>query len=470
MPLKGGPCYWLLRSIFILLIMLGGILLVHAGSTRAVEQGIPSGMLWIIGGLVFILLLCSGGISSSETALFSLDKLELSSLRNSQLWQDRLIVSLLDRANDTLITILILNNLINIAISLAIGHLMEQLFFGNGVVAFGLAAFLATTVILLFGEILPKMMAQSHSLRFARLCAAPLMSLTWLLGIPRIIINMILHGLFRFLHIPDEGTPAEEFTDEELKAMIQSGEVDPVIDEDEREMIDGVFQLRRITVSDIVTPRNKVISLPDSLGQEDMINRLREVGNNRVLIYRESLDNLQGFLLVKEVLFKPREHWRNHLREILCVPEGLGLLDLLKQFRVRRTKLAAVVDEFGQVEGVVSLQDVLEKIVGDIYEKHEMPEQDIMKVHQDSWRVAGSVELDDISEQVHESFPDNRGRTLGGFVMNTLGRIPHEGDTIEHGELQITVREMMGRCVHDVIIKRVPMDTSHEDFSAEDAL
>jgi len=130
--------------------------------------------------------------------------------------------------------------------------------------------------------------------------------------------------------------------------------------------------------------------------------------------------------------------------------------------------MAAVVDEFGQVEGIISLQDVLEEIVGDIDEKHDVPGQDIVKMHGYSWKILGSVELEHIAGQVHELFPDNRGRTLGGFVMNTLGRIPRTGDTIEHGGLRITVGEMAGRRVRDVLIRRVSPEPPREDYSTGD--
>jgi putative hemolysin len=243
-------------------------------------------------------------------------------------------------------------------------------------------------------------------------------------------------------------------SEEELKVMISSGEVSQVLEEDEREMIDGVFDLRRTVAAEIMTPRMSINAVPDDLEQDEMVRRLRELPTSRVLVYHESLDELVGFLLVKEVLLNPLEPWRKHLRESFCVPDGIGLLDLLRSFRTQRTKMAVVVDEYGGVEGIVTLQDLLEEIVGDMYEQHEHQRQDLIELEPGHWRVLGSLTISELGDELEVSFPEQRGRTVGGFVMNTLGRIPRVGDEVQHEDLILRVETMVARRVNTVLVER----------------
>ena len=454
---------WLARWVLTMAFVLGGAATIRAfgasagSSAPSVSPGALSQSALLPLGLVFVgLLVCSGLISSSETALFSLDKLDLNRLRSSKRWYDRTIIRLLDRPNDTLVTILILNNFANISASLTAGAVMDRELGEASALGFTLAAVVATSGILIVGEILPKLLALHTARRSARVLAPPLAMFSAALSPFRWLINLLLGGLYRLMAIPER--PEEEISEEELKAMISSGEVSQVLEADEREMIDGVFDLRRTVAEQIMTPRLLITAIPDDLTQEQMLARLQEIPNNRVLVYHESLDELAGFLLVKEVLLSPDRPWREHLREALCVPERVGLLNLLKIFRRQRTKMAVVVDEFGAVTGIVTLQDLLEEIVGDIYEQHEHPKQDIQPIGPRRWRVAGSAELFEVADLLKIDVPETMGRTVGGFVMNSLGRIPQVGDELTMEGWIFIVREMSGRRVHALEIVAEPTD------------
>ena len=406
-------------------------------------------------GLILVLLVCSGLVSSSETALFSLDKLDVSQVRKSTIWMDRVIMRLLERPNDTLVTILILNNFVNIAISLTVGLTMSLVLRGAGALTFGLAAFVATASILIFGEIVPKILAHLNPHRSARLLAPPLLVAGVLLGPLRCLLQGLLQGLLHILRLPVDMRGTQKVSDEELKAMISSGEISSVLEEDEREMIDGVFELRYSVVSDILTPRMSLQALPDDLSQPEMLDRLRTIRHSRIPIYSRSQDNVIGFVLAKEVLLDEDGHWRNHLREALCVPERIGLLDLLRAFRRQHTKIALVVDEYGGVAGMVSLQDLLEEIVGDIYEQHETTEQVVQPIDTRKWRLSGQLMLETLGQQLDVTLPPHRGRTIGGFVMNTLGRIPEMGDSVEFEGFRFTVEKMSGRRVVELKAERL---------------
>lgn len=454
-PLKGGPKGWILRAAAVFALVYGGSWLIYAQGTPAPAQA-SEASIWILPFIFLCLLIGSAFGSSAETALFSLDKLDTSQLRNSSSWTDRQILKLLDRPNDTLVTILILNNFFNIGASLTAATFMEKVFQGTSAWTITLAAVVATTGILLLGEILPKVIAHLNPQRAARFLAPPLAAFAWIMTPLRFVLGLLLKGMLGLLKVPEQNS-GEEVSEEELKVMISSGEVSSVLEDDEREMIDGVFELRRTVAAEILTPRMSVTAVPDHLTQEEMVARLRQSPNNRVLVYHETLDQLLGFVLVKEVLLDEQGVWRDHLREALMVPEGVGLLDLLKTFRKQRTKMAIVVDEYGGVAGIVTLQDLLEEIVGDIYEKHEHDELEIRELEDGLWRVAGSVNLERLGEVCGVEFPSDKGRTAGGFVMNTLGRIPKAGDEVFFDSLELKVERMAGRRLHSLIVRRLPV-------------
>ena len=418
--------------------------------------GVSSGgaAVWILAALFMGLLLASGLIAASETALFALDKIDISRMRNSTLWIDRWVVRLRDRANETLVTILLANNIINICASMTSGALMLQLFGADDSAwTFVFAAALATTGILLFGEIWPKLWAFSSPHFLARMVAPILLVISVLLAPARWLLDRSLRGVYGLLNIPAHHDD-HEVTDEEIKVMINTAEVSQVLKEEEIEMIDGVFQLRSATAADVLTPRVAVVGVPDTLDQEEMIARLRQHPNSRVLVYHETLDHLTGFLLAKEVLLDAKGDWRTYVREALCVPERIGLFDLLQTLRRQRRKMAVVVDEYGGVAGIVTLQDLLEEIVGDIYEHHEPVDRDVQSIDVETWRVAGKISLGVLGDELEVTFPENHGRTVGGFVMNTLGRIPRVGDEITFGPLTMRVEEMAGRRVPVLAVTR----------------
>jgi len=417
-----GPFLWLMRIAVLAILFAVGGWWIHAQGATPNTLRATSGLI-TLGTLFFALLAASAFASSSETALFSLDKLDLSQMRGSGRWIDRFIINLLEQPNDTLITILILNNFFNIAAALTAAAFMDHAFGRTSPLTFTLAAVAASTGILLLSEILPKVVAHLNPQLSARILVLPLRILTWLLTPLRLVLSFILKALFALLNIPTQ-PGGEEVSEEELKAMISSGEVSSVLEEDEREMIDGVFELRRTVVAEILTPRLSVAAVSDNLTQGEMVRRLREGTHNRVLVYHETLDHLLGFLLVKEVLLDEHGNWREHLREGLLVPEGVGLLDLLKTFRRQRTKMAIVVDEYGGVAGIVTLQDLLEEIVGDIYEKHDPIVQEIQCVGQGLWRAAGAANLENLGEACGIHFPEGTGADGRRLRHEHLGTHP----------------------------------------------
>lgn len=435
-------------------LVLGGALLVHGAGPGGVPGEAASRLPMMVTTFV-VLLFGSALVSSSETALFSLDKLDLSQLKNSASWFDRTVLRLLEAPNDTLITILILNNLINVGVSLTAGAISDH-YFGANLSAQGLAvaAFLATSFILIFGEIIPKILATYFSRLLARCLAPMLAGFAWVLRPAHKTIGWGLTHLFTRLEIPEE-TPHDNVSPDELKAIIQSDELTEVLEKDEREMIDGILELRNLVASDIMTPRTDVMTLSDNYNQPEMVAALKNNAHSRVLVCHGSHDEPIGFLLTKQILLDAEGDWRNHMRAPICVPEQVGLLDLLKLFRQQRTKIAVVIDEYGGTAGIVTLHDLLENIVGDIYEKHELTQAQISKVKPHLWRIAGQIELDEVGKALGISFPENKGKTLGGFVMNMAGQVPEVGRCVEYENITIVVEQMAGHRILQLLVENL---------------
>jgi putative hemolysin len=405
--------------------------------------------------LFAVLLVISGFVSGTETAIFSLDRIEVLHTKAAPGTLRRPLAYLLERPNDTLTTILILNNVVNVAISLVGGALAELYFRTMSPQALAVVAFAVTAAILVFGEVVPKCVAQVGAHGIAPWVAWPTLMFALALKPARRVMNVLIGWVFRGLNIP-VAREADLVSEEELKVLLGAGRVSTLLEDEEREMILGVFELDDTYAEQIMTPRSEVLAFPDTLTQEEMIAKLKTASHSRVPIYHGDLDHPVGFILAKEVLLDPSGDWRECLREIPLIPERMRLDDLLGRFRKSSTKIAAVVDEYGQVAGVVTIRDVLEEIVGDMAERHEKVVADVRTLDDGRLQVHGRTRLADLARALSLDLPPDRGATAGGFVMNTLGHVPHEGDELLYGGYAFRVKRMLGRKV--MLLEIAPAD------------
>lgn len=431
----------------------------QTGSARAEESRgtdpeaprAPTNLILVFFGL----LLASAATAGAETAIFSLNKLDLVHARGRPSQTTRSILYLLDHPNDTLTTLLVVNNGVNIALSLTAGALSETLLGAEAVGGYAIAGFGTAAFLIVFGEVIPKTISHLRARSVANIVAPPTVALAILFLPLRYVINRFIKWVFIRLKVP-ETRMTELVSEEELKAMIGAREVSTLLEADEREMIHGVFDLRHTFAEEIMVPRTEVTAYPDTLTQQEMLARLRETNHARVLIYRETLDHLVGYLLAKQVLLEPEKDWRKSIREAPLVPMRVRLVDLLPMFRRHSTKIAVLVDEYGGVAGIVTLHDLLEEIVGDITELHEPTEQECQRTGPGRWRVRGRMNLEDLGKQLDVKFPDNMGNTIAGFVMNMLGRVPSPGAELQHDGLNLKVLRMAGRRVTLLEITKEP--------------
>jgi CBS domain containing-hemolysin-like protein len=409
--------------------------------------------------LFALLLVMSGFVSGTETAIFSLDRLDVLQLKGHPSGLRWALVYLLDRPNDTLTTILILNNVVNVAISLVGGAVAESYFHTFSPLALMLAAFGITSLILVFGEVVPKCVAQVSAHAVAPYVAWPTFAVAVVLRPVRRIMNGFIDWAFDLFNVP-RAREAELVSEEELKVMLSAGRVSNLLEDEERDMILGVFELDDTYAEQIMIPRNEVLAFPDSLDQEEILSRLKGVPHSRILIYQQDLDHILGFILAKEVLLNPNQDWHACIREIICIPERMRLDDLLKRFRRSSTKIAAVVDEYGQLAGIVTIRDLLEEIVGDMAERHEKVAAEVKALKDGRYRVQGRTKLANLARRLAIEFPPDIGATAGGFMMNMLGHVPEEGAEVTYGGYRFRVDRMVGRKVSVLEIAPVEAETT----------
>ncbi len=403
--------------------------------------------LWIrVLGLA-ILLMLSAFFSGSETALTSLGKLRtkrlLTELDDDQSRFAQNLIYWLDNTQDVLISILIWNNLVNIAASslatvVAVGIFRESFDFAESMLlGSGMAVGVMTFLILLFGEITPKSYAEANSERFARFVLPAIIFSTrlirpfiWLLrGLSRVNIR-VLGGKLKDRH--------NKITEEELKKLVLAGRQEGTLEETELKMLHSVFEFDETVVREIMVPRTDVVALEVSSSFSQVMKLARRTGLSRIPVHEEKLDNIVGILNIKDFITRLEESEREDfdLRQLVrapyFVPESKRVNKLLANFRRHRVHMAVVVDEYGGTSGIVTLEDVLEEIVGEIEDEYDDQRQWIEGLEEGSYLVDARIDLDDLEESLELQLPTQKYDSLGGMIIEEMGKIPAEGEKIEY--------------------------------------
>ena len=388
--------------------------------------------------ILIILLIFSGFFSPAETALFSISRTKARHLAKKKVKTYLLIKRMKDDPHRLLTTILIGNNLVNVAASAMATAMVLKLFphFAIGI-ATGVMAFL----ILVFGEVLPKSVATRNNVLIATLIIYPIY---W--------ISILFYPIVLFLNfIPKltgkiKKTPA--VTEEELITFVEVVEEEGEIKEEEKKLIHNIFELDDTNASAIMTPRADmlVINANDPIDLEAIVKS----GFSRIPVIKDSIDNVIGIVHVKELLVHMATSGADIdllkiMRKPYFVPENKKLDKLLQHFKKRKNHMAIVVDEHGGVSGLITLEDALEEIVGDISDETDIDEPHIIKRQEKEWKVLGKADIEEVNEIIGMKIPDSTAYdTFSGFVLDNIGRIPEEKEIITIGLYQITVEERDG--------------------------
>jgi putative hemolysin len=399
--------------------------------------------------VLIVLLILSGFFSSAETALFSISRTKARHLAKNKHKSYILIKQMKDNPHRLLSTVLIGNNIVNVGAA-ALATSVTIHYFPN--YAVGIATGVMTFLILIFGEVLPKSIATRNNILIARMAIYPIY---W--------FSLFCYPLIVFLYfIPKltgkiKKTPA--VTEEELMTFVEVVEEEGEIKEEEKELIHNIFEFDDTNASEIMAPRADmfVIEADEELNLENIVKS----GFTRIPVIEDDIDHVIGIINIKDLfLHKIISGEEIDVRKVMTtpyfVPENKKLDKLLHQFKKRKHHMAIVVDEHGGVSGLITLEDALEEIVGEIRDESDKEEPHIVK-HKDNkeWIVLGKSDIDEVNEIVGMNVPDSKDYdTFSGFVLNTIGRIPTEKEKITIGKYVVTVEEMDGNRINKYSIKQ----------------
>lgn len=403
-------------------------------------------------------LVASGFVSGSEIAYFSLtpadldedDNHEHSSARNAG------VIRLLANPERLLATILIANNLVNVAIVVLCNFALGPVFSGMGaVLSFILQSVILTFLILLFGEILPKLYAQTRPLKWARMAAPTLTLLVKLLYLPASMLVRSSSIVHRVVAKKPQNISADELS--------QALELTDVEKRDDRQMLQEILKFGDTTASEIMTPRVDMTDLNIDSTFEQVMQLVNESGYARIPVYEQTQDNIKGVLYSRDLLpyvegrpegFK----WQSLLRQAYFVPESRMIDDLLEDFRRRKVHMAIVVDEFGGTQGVVTLEDVLEEIVGDINDEYDEEEQTYRRLPDNTFVFEGKTLLNDFfritgqDEELYAPVTEDC-ETLAGMLLAIKGDFPKEKESIAYGQCRFLILDITAHRIASVRVK-----------------
>ncbi len=398
---------------------------------------------------LFVLLVLSGFFSSAETALFSISKTKARHLAKSEGKAYQLIQQMKNDPHRLLTTILIGNNLVNVAAA-AMATAVTLKFFPN--YAVGIATGIMTFLILVFGEVLPKSIATRNNVLIAKIIIYPIYWLSILLYPAVLFLNFIpkLAGKIK-------KTPAA--TEEELMTFVEMVEEEGEIKEEEKELIHKIFEFDDTNASEIMTPRADMFVI--EVDKELKLDKIVKSGFTRIPVIEGNIENIIGILNIKDLfLHQAISDKAIDVRRIMTkpyfVPENKKLDKLMHQFKKRKHHIAIVVDEHGGVSGLITLEDALEEIVGEIRDETDKEEPHIVKHKSREWTVLGKSDIDEVNEVIGMNIPDSRGYdTFSGYILDTIGRIPEEKEKITIGSYAITIEEKDGNRIKEYSVKKI---------------
>ncbi len=394
--------------------------------------------------LLVILLIFSGFISGSEVALFSLSKSEIES--KSDLKSFKIIINLLEKPNKLLATILVANNLINIGIVILFTKIGEVLFsaIGSPLIKFFLEIVVATFLILLFGEILPKIYASRNNISFSRIIAYPLRILDIIFSPISLPMRKFSNYIKNKLAIQNSNISIDQIS----HALDLTRPEDTT--KQEQKILKGIVNFGNIDTKEIMRPRIDIFALDSKLKSEEVLKSITATNYSRIPVFDENLDKIIGVLHIKDLLpflDKKEFQWKKLLRKPLFIPENKKLDDLMLEFQEKKVHLAIVVDEYGGTSGLVSLEDVIEEIVGDISDEFDDDNLLYSKIDDQNFIFDGKTSLHDLCRIIKEDkniFDQYKGdaETIAGFILEISKSFPKKNSKINFMKFIFTIESI----------------------------
>ena len=412
--------------------------------------------------LLILLIALSAYFSASETAFASYNKTRMKSeAEDKKALKARRVLSLSENYEKLISTILIGNNIVNI-VATSVATLLFTHLISNEAVAATVSTVVMTLAVLTFGEITPKTVAKRTADSFSKKVADSLTVLTIVFTPLTFIFNLWQKFVLKFFK--DDGEAA--VTEDEIITVVEEAAEDGEIDEQESELIKNVIKFSDLDVNDILTPRVDVAAVDINWDKEKIAKVFAETEFSRLPVYDESIDNISGILYQKDFYNHSQLPVSELVKPVKFIFSSMKISRLLKLFQESKCHMVVVNDEYGGTEGIVTLEDVIESLVGEIYDEHDEVVEDIVKLSETNYKVLGSTSIDKFLEtfelELEEEDDDSDITTVSGFAAHNLEKIPDEGDVFEHRNLKITITKTDSNRVVEAMVEVMPIPEEEE--------
>ncbi|MBT6602240.1 MAG: HlyC/CorC family transporter [Nitrospina sp.] len=396
--------------------------------------------------ILTVLLILSAFFSACEAAFFSLTSIQLKELKETKGRWGLVANNLIEKPRELLITIYIGNELVNISVSVITTSIFITTFGNIGV---GIAIGVGTFLLLVFGEIIPKTLSLQFPQTYAVVAAYPLKLFASIVQPIQLLLTSLAEKFISFIGFTFSKDKKTAITDDEFRTMVQVGEGEGVIDSEESELIHNVIKFGETTAAEVMTPKIDMFTLSIDDKLEDILPRIIENFYARVPVLDNDGETFVGILFTKDLnklKHLPPEKFslKSVLRPFLSIPQTKKIKELLQEFKKRKRHMAAVLDEYGTISGLITLEDILEELVGEIDSEMRLEENPLTQVSTNNFRLLATYPVSEFNEYFGTQLPKEEFDTVGGFVFGLFGRIPRSGEAIAYENLKFMVEKMKG--------------------------
>ena len=399
---------------------------------------------WLVVFLVFLILL-SGFFSAAETALMSLNKIKIKQLVEDEVKGAKEIQEITDNPSETLSTILVCNNIVNILASSVSTVIFINLLdrFGTAV-ATSVSTLVLTIVILIFGEITPKTIAVIKAEKLAFALYKPLKLVLVLLKPIVFIFSKISKFIMLILGIKEQGLHTN-ITEEELKSIVSFSQEEGVLEVEDKKLIYNVFEFGDLKVKDVMIPRVDMITLSKNSTYDEIVSVFKTERFSRVPVYKDNIDNIIGVINIKDLFFIDKEDdfvIDKYIRDVHSTHEYKKIRDLFNEMKKKRNHMAIVRDEYGGTIGLVTIEDLIEEIVGDIEDEYdEVVDKEIQVVNEKEYLIVGTLKIDTLNDMLGINI-ESEFETIGGYIIEKIGRLPQNGEIVEVDNVKFKIENI----------------------------
>lgn len=393
--------------------------------------------------MLVILLIGSGFFSASETALMSLSRIRVRHMQEEGVKGAKLVGKLTEDSGKLLSSILVGNNVVNIAATSISTSLFISILGTQGV---AVATALMTILVLIFGEITPKTIAANNSEKIAILVSKPIKVIILILTPVVWIFNIITNIIFKIFGIKSKsGQPY--ITEEELRTMVNVSQEEGVLEIEERQIINNVFQFGDMQAKEAMVQRLDMVCIDADDGYKEIISLFKEEQFSRMPVYEDSADDIIGIVNIKDIIFLEEDEIanfdiRNYVREAFFTYEFKKITELLEEMKKDKSQMAIVVDEYGGTAGLITIEDLVEEIVGEIEDEYDEDESDIEVIKEDEYIIDGSKKISEVNELIGTNLESEEFDSIGGFIIGHLKRLPEEHEVIEVDGVKLCIESL----------------------------